>query len=279
MSRVSIAKYWCVCLSLLFVACGPSSTEKATGVLDCAKQRFELKQYNAAKLCLDSLERTYPDEIEIITDGRRLMILVETSEQQSSLSFYDSLLVKATAELVLLSKNFVLNPSPLDGHPGEYIHKRQQITNSYNRIFLKTHVQDNGVFYLSSRYHGKSNINHSAVKVYNDGDAITSLQVPVGKLNNRQFDDGFEKWEIVRYYDDKENGIVNFIASNVDKPLKMVFLGKKYHYIVLEKFDKEAVAEGVLLSEKLKQIVALKKSKALIVKRIKHLRQVAKQGK
>lgn len=278
MSRVCFANSWGVILLLFFIACGPSSTEKALGILDCAKQKFEQNEYNLAKLCIDSLERNYPDEIEVITDGRRLMWLVEIGEQQASLTFFDSMLVKENAKLIELSKNFILQPSPLPGHPGEYTHKRQQISNSYDRIFLKAHVQDDGTFYVSSRYHGKSNINHSAVKVYNDGDAMTTLDVPVGSVYNRQFDDGADKWEVVRYFKETENGIVNFIASNIDKPLKMVFLGKKYHYIVLEKFDKEAIAEGALLADEIKHIVAIKKSRSEIVKRLKFLREEAKRG-
>jgi hypothetical protein len=50
---------------------------------------------------------------------------------------------------------------------------------------------------------------------------------------------------------------MEFIASNVDRNLKAVFLGKEYFYIILETYDKEAVRDALKLS------VALKRKKAL----------------
>lgn len=275
---ISVKKLVILAIATLCAACGLSDNEKAEVLLLEAKGLFEHEDYNGAKIIVDSLEKSYPNEIEAIADGRRLLWQVELSEQQSSIEYYDSLLVIERAKIIVLSKDFVYKPGPLPGHPGEYTHKRQKISNSYDRVFIKAHVQDDGVFYISSRYHGKSFIKHNAIRVYNQGLSMQTLEVPLDNVKNRRFDDGEEKWEIVRYYDDYENGVINFVASNIDQPLKVVFLGDKYHYIVMEKFDKEAIVKGALLASVLKNVRTLEKSRALCVKRINVLRRKATEG-
>ena len=264
---------------LLLVACGLSKEEKAGALLVEAKGLFEKDNFNGARILVDSLEKSYPEEIEAIADGRRLLWQVELKEQQNSIEYYDSLLVVERAKIIALSKDFVYKPGPLPGHPGEYTHKRQKISNSYDRVFLKAHVQDDGVFCVSSRYHGKSYIKHDAIRVYHKGKSMQTLKVPSDNVKNRRFDDGTEKWEIVRYYDETENGIVNFIAANIDQPLKVVFLGEKYHYIVLEKYDKEAIVNGAILASVFKNVRTLEQSRAQNVKRIKALKRKAAEGK
>lgn len=279
MVKISFKWGWLITgLLITLISCGPSDKESANGLLNSAKELYKANDLSGSKYLIDSLEKSYPEEIEAIADGRRLLWQVEIDEQQNSIEFYDSILVLQRAKVMALSKDFIYKEGPLPGHPGEYTHKRQQISNSYDRVFLKAHVQDDGVFCVSSRYHGKSYIKHNSVRVYNKGVSMQTLKVPLDNVKNRRFDDGSEKWEIVRYYDDAENGIINFIADNINKPLKVVFLGEKYHYIVMEKFDKEAIVKGAELASVLKNIKTLERSKQLCQKRIKLLKDKAAKG-
>ena len=61
------------------------------------------------------------------------------------------------------------------------------------------------------------------------------------------------KWEKVTYRNGKDNGVIEFIANNTDRRLKAVFLGDRYHYIILETYDKQAVKDAIVLSEALKK--------------------------
>ena len=47
--------------------------------------------------------------------------------------------------------------------------------------------------------------------------------------------------------------MLEFIAHNVDRRLKAVFLGKEYYYIILETYDKEAVRDALALSKAIKR--------------------------
>ncbi len=66
------------------------------------------------------------------------------------------------------------------------------------------------------------------------------------------------KWEKVSYRDGKDNGVIEFIAKNADRRLKAVFLGKRYYYIILETYDKEAVKKALELSKAIKKRKHLK---------------------
>ncbi|NLB92257.1 MAG: hypothetical protein GX792_02415, partial [Bacteroidales bacterium] len=59
-----------------------------------------------------------------------------------------------------------------------------------------------------------------------------------------------------------------FIANNVDRNLKAVFLGNEYYYIILESYDKQAVRDALLLSAALKQKSTLEAEIATLQKQL-----------
>ncbi len=76
---------------------------------------------------------------------------------------------------------------------------------------------------------------------------------------------------MVNYKDGADNGIIDFIAQNVDKPLKVHFMGKGNYYIVMEKFDKEAISDGYEISFVLKDIAKIKKEISNVREELKRL--------
>jgi hypothetical protein len=260
-------------LSMVFASsCGPSEQELADSRLDYAKQLLAENRYNEAKILLDSLRENFPSLSEKINEGMKMLNRVELKEQIQSFAYYDSLLVLRSKEFEEIKRNFVYDPGPGKGYVGTYVHKKQQVANSFDRVFIKAIVTDNGDFYVSSRYKGADNINHKALKVYFDGLFAQSNEVPLG-IDNRRFDDGEDQWEIINYKDQYDNGVAMFIANNADKNLKAVYLGSKPYYIVLESYDKEAVVQSHALSQLIKSIADLQKSIEMTQKRIEELRK------
>ena len=261
-----------VFLSMIFASsCGPSQQELAERRLAYAQQLLAENRYNEAKILLDSLRENFPSQAEKINEGLKMLNQVELKEQIQSYAYYDSLLVMRAKEFEEIKRNFVYDPGPGKGYVGTYVHKRQQVENSFDRIFIKAIVPDNGEFYVSSRYKGNSNINHKAIKVYFDGIFAQSNEVPLG-IDNRRFDDGEEQWEIINYKGEYDNGVAMFIANNAEKNLKAVYLGTTPYYIVLESFDKEAVVQSYALSQIIKTMTDLKMNIEMTKKRIDHLK-------
>lgn len=256
----------------LMSSCGPSDEELAQKKLDYAIELLDSNQFNKAKLVIDTLSDEYPGQNEKIEEGRKLLNRVELKEQMSSLAFYDSMLIIRKKDFAELKKNFVFKPGPGKGYVGTYVHKRQQVSNSYNRTFIKAVVDENGDFFINSKYHGNSYIKHDAVKIYDQGIFAETLPVPEG-INNRRFEDGKEKWESVNYKDDFDNGAAMFIVNNTDKRLKAMFKGGKPYYIVLEQFDKDAVKYAYGLSEVITEMRQLEISIKTTEERIKELKK------
>lgn len=253
----------------MIVACGPSREEVAKEKFATAQTHFSNKRYNDAKLMIDSITEFYSDQIEYTTRAKDLLRTITIEEQKSNLAFLDSLLSDNEKTLKPLMKNF--RESSDYGPKKILIHKRQKPENSYNRVYLRAHLDHEGQFYISSRYTGETNIHHKQIKVYFSGNHALSEAIDIDGFNNRQFDDGGTKWEIVNYKNGKDNGVIDFIASNANQSLKVQFIGKKYYYILMEKFDKEAIRDAYEISVVLKENKRIKQEITKVESELKKL--------
>ncbi|MCT4643353.1 MAG: hypothetical protein N4A74_00095 [Carboxylicivirga sp.] len=248
-----------ILFAFILLACGANKEELARERFTKAEKLFENNLFNDAKLEIDSIEELYPGQIEYVTKGQELLRRILIKEQQQNLVFLDSMLINKEDELKPLMKNFI--ESADYGAKKILIHKRQKPENSYGRTYLRAHLDLEGNFFISSRYTGTERIYHDQIKVYFSGNQALSEEIKEDGLNNRHFEDGENQWEVINFKNGKDNGIVEFIANNADKSLKVQFRGKKYYYIVMEKFDKEAIRDGYEISFVLKEIKRIKKEK------------------
>jgi hypothetical protein len=253
-------------VALLGMGCGPSQEELADRKLQEAVALRDSGKFNLARLKLDTLMTEYGDLTGTVSDAKRVLEEIKGKELQRSLAYLDSMISEKEKELEPLMENFILSEEY--GTEPILIHRRQRPENSYNRTFIRAHLNLKGEFYISSRYFGEKWIRHNQIKVYNAGESVTSQTVPEESLNNRRFEDGGNKWEIVNYMDGADNGIINFIASNADKSLKVQFIGEGYYYIVMERFDKEAIRDGYETSFVLKELAGLKKERKKVLEEL-----------
>ena len=88
----------------MLVACGKSPQEQAALLAEQASTLCEEGQFDKAKALIDSLRRTYPDNVEARKTALRLHQQVELKAAQEDLLRADSLLVLANRELETLQK-------------------------------------------------------------------------------------------------------------------------------------------------------------------------------
>jgi len=257
-------------LSIMFVACGPTAEEIAKEKFNKADKLFKQEEFNDAKIVLDSIIEYFPKQIEFVARAEDLMRTIKIGEQERNLVFFDSALVQKETELKVLMKNFIVSNDY--GKKEILIHKRQKPQNSYSRTYLRAHLDMEGDFYISSRFSGPKYISHNKIKVYHKGESVMSSEVIEDGFDNRKFEDQGTFWEVVNYKKGNDNGIIDFIAQNVDKPLKVQYIGKNHYYIVMEKFDKEAIRDGYEISFVLKEIKRIKEEKKKIKRSIERLR-------
>jgi hypothetical protein len=242
-----------ISLSVLFTAaviisCGPSDEDRAGLKLNYARALLEKNDTVDALLHLDSIPKLFPKAVYAVNAARNLMSEIEFDLLHKKETELDSLRIK----IADLEKPFDKEKTPYDRYT-QYIHKRQNFQRSWDRSYIQVHLDERGELYLSSNYHGEQWLNHTGLRVYDQGDDAKTEEIPVGDPDNHRSDFMEAKWEKVTYRNGKDNGVMDFIANNTDRRLKAVFLGNRYHYIILETYDKQAVKDAIALSEALKE--------------------------
>ena len=243
-------RYHLLLIFLIFsvVACGPSDEDKARTKLNYAQSLLAKNDTTAALRHLDSIPKLYPDAFYSANAAKNLINEVNFDLLHRKEAELDSLKVK----IVELEKPFKKEKTEFDRYT-QYIHKRQTFERAWDRSYIQVHLDERGEIYLSSNYHGENWLNHTALRVYDQGDDAKTEEIPIDNVNNHRSDFVDAKWEKVTYRDGKDNGVMEFIAKNAERRLKAVFLGNEYYYIILETYDKQAVKDALALSKALIQ--------------------------
>lgn len=251
----------------MILSMGCNKNKQAEKIYTEAEKSYSEKEYNKAKLLIDSLLTTHPDNIEFITRSKDLLRTISKAEQENNLTFLDSLLAVKEKELAPLLKNF--EESMEVGETPVLIHKRQKIENSFSRSFVMAYLNKAGEFYLSSRYVGKQRIHHNRIRVYHQSLSAESEIIEEDGLLNRAFDDGEWHWEIINYKNNRDNGIADLISNHYDKPLKVEYIGKSRHYIVMEQYDKEAIRDAYEISFLLRETAKIREQIEIVKNTLK----------
>ncbi len=233
-------------LAVAYVSCGPSDEDKARVKLKQAQTLLEKNDTLAALRHLDSIPGLFPKAQYAVNSAKNLQKEVQFDLLHRKEAQLDSLKVK----IAVLEKPFQKEKTEFDRY-SQYIHKRQNFERAWDRSFIQIHLDERGDIYLSSNYHGKNWLNHTALRVYDQGDDAKTEEIPLNTADNHQSDFMEAKWEKVSYRNGKDNGVMEFIAKHADRNLKAVFLGKEYYYIILESYDKQAVIDALALSKAL----------------------------
>lgn len=247
----------------LLISCAPSQEDQARVKLNQAKILLQNQDTSNALLHLDSIQKTFPKAIYSINAAKNLKNEVYWELLQGKEAELDSIrLAKADLE-----KNFIKEKTEFDRYT-QYIHKRQNFERRWDKSYIKIHLDERGDIYLSSNYHGEQWLEHTGLRVYDSPDQAKTEEIALDDINNHRSDFMEAKWEKVTYRDGKDNGVIEFIANNTKRRLKAVFLGKRYYYIILEDYDKNAVKDAFQLSKLIKKEKTLEKETAALQKKL-----------
>lgn len=237
---------------LIFNSCGPSQEDRARTRLNFARNLLERKDTASALLHLDSIAILLPKAAYSQNAAKNLKkeILWEKLQQKGIL------LDTVKARIALLERNFNKEKTQFDRYT-QYLHKRQTWDRSWNRSYIQILLNEKGDLSLVSNYNGTQWLDHTGLRVYDQGLSARTDSVGIGETDNHRSDFLESKWEKVTYRNGRDNGVIEFIAKNAHLRLKAVFLGKRHHFIVLEDFDKKAVSDALELSTAIKAQIRL----------------------
>jgi len=249
MIRPLVIPYLALAFSGLLGACSAMKDTGPDDYLNRAKELIKAEEYQSAKLYIDSVRILFPKEYDKIREGMTIMREVNFSEQKRTLIYCDSLLKVRQNELPAASKNFVFQKNATYESLGHYIPKSQLTENNYGRTYLQAKVDEKGRLVLTSYYCGPKSLNHTKIKAYTkDGLFAESNVVQQDGALNYSFRDGGLQYEIVRFTDKTENGVVNFILLHTDVPVTIELSGNRNRTYPLSLQDKTALKATANLS-------------------------------
>jgi len=242
MNKLSAIVAISLCLGL--ASCGPTVEEKARDRMNLVRSLLEKNDTTAALLQIDSIARLYPKATYSVNAAQNLKkeILWEVLQRK------ETELDSVKAKIARLETHFEKEKTEFDRYT-QYVHKRQTFQRSWNRSYIQVRLDERGEIWLLSNYYGEQWLDHTGLRVYDQGDQARTDSIAIGSVDNHRSDFMEFKWEKVTYRNGHDNGVLEFIANHPDRRLKAVFLGKRYHYIVLEDYDKIAVKEALELSK------------------------------
>lgn len=232
---------------VFLISCGPSQEERGRARLNFARTLLQQNDTANALLHLDSITTLLPKAAYSINAAKNLKkeILWEILQQKGNQ--LDTIKIKITE----LEKNFNTEKTQFDRYM-QYLHKRQTWDRSWNRSYIQILLNERGDLSLVSNYNGIEWLNHTGLRVYDQGLSARTDSVGIGEVDNHRSDFLESKWEKVTYRNGRDNGVIEFIAENAHLRLKAAFLGRRLHFIVLEDYDKKAVQDALALSKAIK---------------------------
>ncbi len=237
---------------VLFVVI-PSDKKLAEQHLQKAEILFNARQYNAAKLQIDTINTVYRREIEVREKSKSIANKIQVIELDRTINYTDSLLRIKRAELDSLDKNMVLEINEKYETEGKYVYKQQKLSGNSARTFIKAMVQENGEFMLMSSYAGGKALKHNAMK-FSAGDLFVETQpIPDSNYQN-SFESEGTVLETTMYKGTDNKAIATFVQENMAKTITVTLEGSEGKTtFTLTPTEKKAISEcynfSVVLSD------------------------------
>jgi hypothetical protein len=243
----------------LSVSCTSSAAKKAQADFQRTDALVAGHDYTTAMKILDSMMVWNKEDFGIVGEALKRKNKIAVDYHKQVIDSSEALLKGLESRLPELTGDFLFTPGEA-GFPGTYEHRRQTAESSWNRTFLKIGLNENGDIWLISHYYGKSWIDQTSLRVYDQANYILTDTIPLGHEWNRKVEDLGDRWETIEFREGSDAGAIAFIADNYMKSVKARLTGKVFQYIVLESFDKDAIRKGWELAQVLKERSGLRQT-------------------
>lgn len=243
-------------LSLLS-ACTNNGEKEAEMHLQRAESAFNSRNYNEAKLQIDTIRTLYPKAFDARKAAIKLMQQVDLKEQERSILYLDSMMLIKQAQFDSIKGSFILEKDKEYQEVGNYLYPTQTIEKNGGRSFLRGQVSELGEMSITSIYCAGGAIHHSSVKVIN-GDLYS--QTPNTK-DSYETTIGGRHIEKADYKLGDDGGVIAFIVTNKANNLKLQFIGDKTYTTSMTNSDREAIYKLSELAKTLSSIEQIKKEK------------------
>lgn len=228
-------------VAALTVACN-SADKKAEVIYKEAVASFDAKQFDKAKILIDSIKETYPKAFETRKKSIRLMQKIEISEQERTIHYLDSMKLYLTAQFEKIKDKYVLLKNEEYQDYGTYICPRQDLNKLNDRSLLYASVDETGKMKLTSIYFGKRNVDHHSIKVVlTKDDSFIQTGHSENHYASKHMNMVTEKTEYE--VGGNDNGLAEFIIYNKGNKMWAEYIGIRPYKRQLTKQEIESVEE------------------------------------
>lgn len=207
-------------IAILLCACGSSKEESpAQDVYDQANEAFEKGDFSRSLQMLDSLQKTYPSEVELQRKGMALRPRVMEQLTLRQITTNDSLMAfdRAEAERLKPLLKWIKTPRMIEGY---WVAAQGYNPDFMNGTAIQGRVSEIGEFYIVSSM--KPAGNHTAIALAASGEEAATPSVPYDGESNYRIDGG----EIITFSPAQSDTIGAFAATHRNQALTLSFRGK-----------------------------------------------------
>lgn len=223
---------------MIFSGCQGNKTDSdASRLLDEATGAYQAADYSRATLLLDSLQKTFPAEIDIQREGMTLRPKVIEKATLLKISTNDSLMAldKLDADRIKPRLKWVKNPRMIEGY--------WTASQGYNPSFMNStgiqgRVSEIGEFYIVSSVN-PSSLHHTSISVSNGIQSASTPEVPYDGESNYRLDGS----EIITFSPAQSDTIGKFTLANAQGGLTLTFKGKSAKSMKLSQAQVAAIAD------------------------------------
>lgn len=256
-------------LLLLCFACSKTDEERASSLLDNAKEHISNNEWNAAKIVLDSIHQEYPSLVEYRRMADTLEWQIRLFEHERTLFYIDTLLPIKKKELNEMKKDFVFTKDTLYQDFGSYVHRKMQLAYNLKRTYLKPMVDERGVFSLMSQYYGQVSVQHHALTL--EAESVLYRSKDPGVYNAFANEDMYA--ENLLFEGTEATNIAHFIITQEQRTIKVCLKGVRDYSYFLTKNDKEAVIATINFSSIVADCYRLEQERTMLLNEIEKLKR------
>lgn len=220
----------------LMVSCGGSDEQRqAESLFIMAETAAQNGDYQQAMSLLDSLDSTYPKQIEHRKKGAHLRATTLEKATIASIERNERQIAEAKLRNDSLSQFIVKVDNPIEPY---FVAKSMAGKSIVGKTGIEARMMPDGALYLISSLSGPK-ANHESVSVSVGGEtASTSVIAHDGERNDRSMG-----YEVIHYMPAECNALAAFIAKHRSEEIELTFNGKSQRpKIKLDQQSRDAVA-------------------------------------
>jgi hypothetical protein len=261
-------------LIVLVCACGESKVRQlnADQLLNRARQLYNNRLYDSSMIVLDTLAKRYPKEIPILREAMRLrslsqekLILIEIEKNDSTLAYYSQIQHELVHKF-----SYYKDPVMMEGY--RVAKGLPQLAKS-ERSGIEPRINSAGEPYLASQLVGIT-LRHNIVRISaSNGSYAATAFVAYDKAQNYRYKDGSTSYELITFRPNQCDSLLHFVALNVNRPLRLSFIGNASYTILLSSQEKVAISDTYRYAQAVQRVHYLSGRKIYLNKKLEITRK------